>query len=95
MWLPWSGIQALPDGGMWCEYQQRPADEGRLIIGTFEAVTADHFDHQVRRETRGGVLAFRAATTESDLKNWSVILRNDATGALSTLRKGCYKSEFM
>ena len=71
------------------------ADEGKLIIGTFEAVTTDHFDHQVRRETRGGVLAFRAATTEFDLKGWAVILRNDATGALSTLRKGCSKSEFM
>ena len=69
--------------------------EGKLIIGTFESGTTDNFNHQVRRETRGGVLAFRAAVQEHDLRGWTVILRNDATGALATLKKGCSKSEFM
>ena len=73
----------------------RASSTGKLIIGTFEANVAGDFDHQVRRETRGGVLALRAAIREFDLRGWLVILRNDATGALATLRKGCSKSEFM
>ena len=71
------------------------AEEGKLVIGTFEATVGREFEHQVRRETRGGVLAFRAAVQEFDLRGWMVILRNDATGALATLRKGCSRSEFM
>ena len=73
----------------------RADDDGCLVIGTFEPNSGDDFDHQVRRETRGGVLAFRAALKKFDFKGWLIILSNDATGALSTLRKGCAKSEFM
>ena len=70
-------------------------DDGCLVIGTFEPNNGDDFDHQVRRETRGGVLAFKAALKKFKLDGWLIIMRNDATGALSTLRKGCAKSEFM
>ena len=45
-------------------------------------------DKQVHRETKGRLLAFRAAIQSQDLRGWTIVMRNDATGALATLRKG-------
>jgi hypothetical protein len=47
--------------------------------------------HQVRRETLAGVLAQEAAALEIDLSEATVILRNDAVGALTALRKGSFQ----
>ncbi len=51
--------------------------------------------HQVRRETLGGVLAFEAASRELDLSDSWIIMRNDCVTALSALRKGCSSSTFL
>ena len=51
--------------------------------------------HQVRRETLGGVLAFEAASRELVLSDAWIIMRNDAVGALAALRKGCSSSSFL
>ena len=51
--------------------------------------------HQVRREALAGVLALKAAALEVDLSDAVVILRNDATGALSAFRKGSFSSTFL
>ena len=51
--------------------------------------------HQVRREALAGVLALEAAALEVDLSDAVVILRNDATGALSAFRKGSFSSTFL
>jgi hypothetical protein len=44
--------------------------------------------HQVRREALAGVLALAAAALEVDLSDAVVILRNNATGALSAFSQG-------
>ncbi len=51
--------------------------------------------HQVLRETLSGVLAFDAATRKVDLTESWVIMRDDAVGALSALRKSCASSTFL
>ena len=51
--------------------------------------------HQVRREALAGVLALAAAALEVDLSDAVVILRNDATGALSAFHKGSFSSTFL
>jgi hypothetical protein len=51
--------------------------------------------HQVRRETLAGVLAFEAADRLIDLSDATVILRNDAVGALAAFRKGRFSSTFL
>ncbi len=51
--------------------------------------------YQPRRETLGGVLAFEAASSEIDLADTWVIMRNDCVTALSALRKGCSSSTFL
>jgi len=66
---------------------------GKVVVGTLPD-TPD-MQHQVRRETYAGCLAFEAAETLLDLHDATVILRNDATGALSAFRKGSFSSTFL
>ena len=47
---------------------------------------------QVYREALAGYLALLAASQHFELGRYSVLLRNDCTGALSTLRKGSFRS---
>jgi hypothetical protein len=51
--------------------------------------------HQVRRETLGGVLSFEAASRELDLSDSWVMMRNDCVTALAALRKSCSSSTFL
>ena len=51
--------------------------------------------HQVLRETMAGVLAPEATARVVDLTGATIILRNDAVGALTALRKGCSSSTFL
>ena len=74
--------------------RQHPAQNGVPMIGTFATEAADDMEFQVRRKTRG-VLAFRAALQQFNLHGWTVILRNDAVGALSALAKGCARSPYL
>ena len=67
--------------------------EGKVIIGSLP--DGDDMLHQVRRETLAGTLALEAAALEVDLAGAWVILRNDAVGALSALRKGSFSSTFL
>ena len=67
--------------------------EGKVVIGTLP--DSDDMRHQVRREACAGVLALEAAALEIDLSEAVVILRNDAVGALSALRKGSFSSTFL
>ena len=67
--------------------------DGKVVVGTLPGT--DDMKHQVRREALGGVLAFEAATRLLDLAGAWVIMRNDAVGALSALRKGCSSSTFL
>ena len=67
--------------------------EGKVIIGTLP--DSDDMRRQVRRETLAGVLAQEAAALEIDLSEATVILRNDAVGALTALRKGSFSSTFL
>ena len=67
--------------------------EGKVIIGTLP--DTDDMQHQVRREAFAGVLSLEAAAAELDLKEATVILRNDAVGALAALRKGSFSSTFL
>jgi hypothetical protein len=67
--------------------------EGKVIVGTLP--DSDDMRHQVRRETLAGVLAQEAAALEIDLSEATVILRNDAVGALTALRKGSFSSTFL
>jgi hypothetical protein len=66
---------------------------GKVIVGTLPP-SADML-HQVRRETLSGVLSLEAAALEVDLSGAVVILRNDAIGALTALRKGSFASVFL
>ena len=66
---------------------------GEVVVGTLPD-TADML-HQVRRETLAGVLAVEAAARIIDLSCATVILRNDAVGALTALRKGSFASTFL
>jgi hypothetical protein len=67
--------------------------DGKVLVGTLPASPDMAF--QVRREALGGVLALEAAARELDLSDAVVILRNDAVGALSALRKGSFSSTFL
>ena len=67
--------------------------EGKVVIGTLP--DSDDMRHQVRRETFADVLALEAAALEVDLSEATVILRNDAVGALTALRKGSFFSTFL
>ena len=67
--------------------------DGSVIVGTLPE--SEHMAHQVRRETMAGVLALEAAARVVDLTGATVILRNDAVGALTALRKGCSSSTFL
>jgi hypothetical protein len=64
--------------------------DGKVIVGSLP--DSDDMQHQVRREALGGILAFDAATREVDLTEAWIVMRNDAVGALSALRKGCTSS---
>ncbi len=55
--------------------------DGKAIIGTLP--DSEDMRHQVRREALAGVLTLEAAALEVDLSDAVVILRNDATGAIS------------
>ncbi len=67
--------------------------DGKTIVGTLP--DSPDMQHQNRRETQAGVLALEAAATELDLTEAVVIMRNDALGALSALRKGSFSSTFL
>ncbi len=67
--------------------------DGKVIVGTLP--DTEDMQHQPRRETLGGVLAFEAASRELDLADTWVIMRNDCVTALSALRKGCFSSTFL
>ncbi len=64
--------------------------KGVVIIGTLP--DTEDMKHQVRREAYAGVQAYEAAAR---VLNANVILRNDAIGALTSLRKGCFSSTFL
>jgi hypothetical protein len=66
---------------------------GKIIVGSLP--DTEDMQHQPRRETLGGVLAFEAASREIDLSDTWVIMRNDCVTALSALRKGCSSSTFL
>ena len=66
---------------------------GSVIVGTLPE--SEHMAHQVRRETLAGVLALEAAARTVNLTGATIILRNDAVGALTALRKGCSSSSFL
>jgi hypothetical protein len=85
---------ASPEG--WGAVIRSNASEpGVLVIGTFDTDATTDMQYQVRRETRAGVLAFRAALSRFNLHGWTVVLRNDAVGALSALGRGCAHSEYL
>ena len=67
--------------------------DGKVIVGTLP--DTEDMRHQVRREALAGVLSLDAAALEIDLSGATVILRNDAVGALSALRKGSFASTFL
>ena len=67
--------------------------DGKVIIGSLP--DTEDMRHQVRRETFAGELALEAAASEVDLTDAWVILRNDAVGALTALRKGSFSSTFL
>jgi hypothetical protein len=67
--------------------------DGKIIVGSLP--DSEDMQHQVRRETLGGILAFEAASREFDLSDAWVIMRNDCVTALSALRKGCSSSTFL
>ncbi len=64
----------------------------KVIVGSLR--DSEDMQHQVPRETLGGVLAFESASRELVLSDW-VVMRNDAVGALSALQKGCSSSKFL
>jgi hypothetical protein len=67
--------------------------DGKVFVGTLP--DSDDMRHQVRREALAGVLSLEAASLEINLRDATVILRNDAVGALSALRKGSFSSTFL
>ena len=67
--------------------------EGKVIIGILP--DSEDRKHQVRREAWAGVLALEAAALELDLSEAIVVLRNDAVGARTALRKGSFSSTFL
>ena len=62
--------------------------DGKIIVSTLP--DTDDMLHQVRRETLAGVFSLDAASLEIDLSCATVILQNDAVGALSALCKGSF-----
>ena len=66
---------------------------GKVIVGSLP--DTEDMSHQVRRETLAGTLTLEAAALEVDLADAWVIMRNDAVGALTALRKGCFSSTFL
>ena len=73
---------------LWCDNL-----EGKVVVGSLPD-TPDML-HQVRRETLAGCLAFEAAENILDLRDATIILRNDAVGALTAFRKGGFSSTFL
>jgi len=67
--------------------------DGKIVVGTLPDIP--DMAHQVRRETLAGCLAFEAAESILDLREATVILRNDAVGALTALRKGSFSSTYL
>jgi hypothetical protein len=67
--------------------------DGKVFVGTLP--DSDDMRHQVRRETLAGILSLEAASLEINLCDATVILRNDAIGALSALCKGSFSSTFL
>ena len=67
----------------------------RIIVGIFNQAETPHLEHQTFQETCGGALALTAALQMHDLTGWTIVMRNDCTGALAALRKVCTKSEFL
>jgi hypothetical protein len=78
----------------WCAVIQWWANcDGKVVVGSLPA-SPDMF-HQVRRETLAGVLAFEAADRLIDLSDATVILSNNAVGALVAFHKGSFSSTFL
>ena len=67
--------------------------EGKVVVGTLPDTPDMRI--QVRREALGGCLAFEATERLLDLRNATIIFRNDAIGALSAFRKGSFPSTFL
>jgi hypothetical protein len=67
--------------------------DGIVIVGHLPS--NDDMLHQVRREAEAAVLAFTASAKIVDLHLATCILRNDARGALSSLRKGNFRSTYL
>ena len=63
---------------------------GVIIVGHLP--DTDDMQHQVRREAEAIYLAFTASSRLVDLHSATCILRNDARGALASLRKGNFRS---
>jgi hypothetical protein len=66
---------------------------GKVIVGPLPD-TPDML-HQVRREALGGVLCFEAASRVVSLEGATVIMRNDASGALAAFPKGSFSTTFL
>lgn len=64
--------------------------DGYLIVTAF--TPEDASTAQVHREALGGCVSLEAASRIVNLRGSTVLFRNDATGALSTFRKGNLKS---
>ena len=67
--------------------------DGKIVVGSLP--DSPDMQHQIRREMRAGCLAFEAAERLLDLREATVIFRNDALVALSAMRKGSFSSTFL
>ena len=70
-----------------------PSKPPDIVVGTFSVQDMGEFNQPTYREARAGALALQAATQKHDLTGWTVVLRNDCTGALVNLRKGCLECD--
>ncbi len=78
----------------WGTFVRSPTNpEGKVIVSSLPSL--EDMQHQVRQETLGGVLAFKAAARELDLSDSWVLMRNDCFAALAALCKGCSSSTFL
>ena len=67
----------------------------RLWSARFLSPDSNDMHHQVRREAHAGTLALEAAALKLNLSCATVIVRIDAIGALSALRKGSFSATFL
>ena len=79
--------------GMGCVVRTSDDPGGRLVVSTFGP--EDSYHDQVHLEAAGGCMALAAASRIYNLRGATVILRNDATGALSAFRRGSFHSSVL